>query len=717
MSSLPVGFLSWQLAAIAASVVIPTLILLYLLKLRRRNLEISTTILWKKAVQDLHANAPLQKLRRNIMLLLQLLVLAALLFALAEPVLKSSSFQGQRHIILIDRSASMLSSDAAKQEDVVRLTQAKKEAIELVESLREPGLIARATNSVGDEAMIIAFDNTAEVRQGFTTNKQQLRDAINSITQSDTPTRLAEAMRLAAAQSPKLGGQTSDSQPAPAAGPPVTIHLFSDGRIPDADQARPNPKDSFVFYKVGSDKSPNLGIVNIRSQRAYDAPQKLSIFVGIESTDSIARTVEVELTIEGVVAAIKTITVPAATRPDAEATDQTGRLAGLVPATSGVVFNLEKEEAILAEVRLRPPPGSQGDLDCFATDNHAYISAPPARRLRVGLVSSGSLFLSSALSGLPLAELKIFTPAEYKAIVDKGQSPPVDVMILDGVLPPLSSNESTAGLPPGRFLIIGQVPVPKPSADSKPPITDKGKGGAAAIIDWQRSHPALRNITLDSVFISESRDVEVRSGSTASSIARTEKGPAIIELSSGATRALIIPFDVSATSWPLDVSFVVFLASAIDYLGGDTLPGQSQSTQMGAAISQILPAGASDIRLLPPPGVDEVPETALTPLPDGTVVFGPVRRAGVYRITWKGPTAPGDLQENGRSIRRIPVNLLDAQESDIAAVPQVALASRVVASSADGSFKGDRKLWQWLLAACGLLLLLEWYVYNRKVQI
>ena len=79
-------FLNWQAAAIAAAVAIPALLVLYFLKLRRREMPVSSTILWRKAIQDLQVNAPFQKLRRNLLLLLQLLLLLLLILALAKPV-------------------------------------------------------------------------------------------------------------------------------------------------------------------------------------------------------------------------------------------------------------------------------------------------------------------------------------------------------------------------------------------------------------------------------------------------------------------------------------------------------------------------------------------------------------------------------------------------------------------------------------------------------
>jgi hypothetical protein len=135
---------------------------------------------------------------------------------------------------------------------------------------------------------------------------------------------------------------------------------------------------------------------------------------------------------------------------------------------------------------------------------------------------------------------------------------------------------------------------------------------------------------------------------------------------------------------------------------------------MGSTISERLPTGATDIRLL---GPGETSEATLTPLPDGSVVFGPVRRAGVYRLSWKGPAAPGDLTEGPRAVRRVPANLLDAPESVVASKQTIALASRVVNAAGSDAFKGDQKLWPWLLLACAAMLMIEWYVYNKKTHL
>src|SRR4051812_26851607 len=105
------SFLNPWAAAAAAAIAVPTLLILYFLKLRRRELAVSSTLLWKKAIQDLQVNAPFQKLRRNLLLLLQLLLLALLCLALSRPVANFSQGAARLSVILVDRSASMSATE------------------------------------------------------------------------------------------------------------------------------------------------------------------------------------------------------------------------------------------------------------------------------------------------------------------------------------------------------------------------------------------------------------------------------------------------------------------------------------------------------------------------------------------------------------------------------------------------------------------------------
>jgi len=67
-------------------------------------------MLWQRLMQDREANAPWQKLRRNLLLLLQLLILAALVIALARPLFRAERRSGSV-ALLLDASASMNAAD------------------------------------------------------------------------------------------------------------------------------------------------------------------------------------------------------------------------------------------------------------------------------------------------------------------------------------------------------------------------------------------------------------------------------------------------------------------------------------------------------------------------------------------------------------------------------------------------------------------------------
>ncbi len=777
-------FLTPLIAAIAAGIAIPSLVILYFLKLRRRELEVSTTLLWKKAIQDLQANAPFQRLRRNILLILQLLVLAAALFAVAQPQLKGEKFQNARQIIMIDRSASMSAIDGEgptpnsydDPKAMSRFEVARKQAKELIDSLPEAGVFS---SGGGAEAMIVAFDTTAEVRQQFTGDKAMLKAAVDALQPTDAPTLMGEAMRLAKAHSPKRAlvadprSGEKFSVEGLDAGIPVTIHIWSDGKVSDIADVKPGLSDEVVFHRVGQPDSANLGVVGLRWERSYEDPTKLSIFASAQSTFEQARSIDIELSIDGKVAGIKTLELPAATVQlvPGDGKDAEGKaiaLRSITPAASGVVFQIERSEGAIARIRLRSPNLDQSPAgDALETDNQATLVIPPAKKLAVAAVTRGNLFLAAALEGLPLAKLDTLTPEEYQQRVKDGKTGEYDVVILDGWVPPIKGTPAAkpgtapaAGsppppgspappqgsapsappvpaLPPGRYLILGSVPPEMGLTDRGLAGTPAGadgtpaSGSEAVFIDWMRDHPVLRSLTLDPVIISEMRVVEIQRGSGATAIAQTSRGPGMIDASSsdGQWRAVIVPFDLSKSNWPFDVSFVVFMASAVDYLGGaaDSSPVSGESgklpqgmIQPGTVLSDRLPLGSTNVRIRPPANAarsSSGAEEGLTVAADGRIVYGPVRLAGLYEVGWVGPGTPSDTVRDGRAARSYAANLMDAAESDVASSDELSLATKVVRAQQSGGRTSDRKLWPWFLLGALGVVLLEWFVYNRKVHV
>src|SRR3954463_6326421 len=101
--SSPLGGMDWGvLAGVPVGIVA-----LYFLKLRRRPVQVPSTLLWRRSLEDLHVNSLFQWLRRNLLLSLQLLAILLAFLALLGPRVSGTTGSSRRYVIAIDNSASM----------------------------------------------------------------------------------------------------------------------------------------------------------------------------------------------------------------------------------------------------------------------------------------------------------------------------------------------------------------------------------------------------------------------------------------------------------------------------------------------------------------------------------------------------------------------------------------------------------------------------------
>ena len=87
------------------------LIILYFLKLKRPRMEVPSLALWQSVVNDQRVNSPFQKFRRNLLLLLQIILLCLVVLALMQPFLRADAEVAVYKPLLIDGSARMSSLD------------------------------------------------------------------------------------------------------------------------------------------------------------------------------------------------------------------------------------------------------------------------------------------------------------------------------------------------------------------------------------------------------------------------------------------------------------------------------------------------------------------------------------------------------------------------------------------------------------------------------
>jgi Ca-activated chloride channel family protein len=114
---------------------VPVVLAMYLLKLRRDQQVVPSTLLWQKLLTDVEANAPWQRLRRSLLLLLQLLLVALLAILAARPFLDRPAGLAGDVVVVIDTSASMAATDIPPD----RLSEAKAKVLEKLRDLPANG--------------------------------------------------------------------------------------------------------------------------------------------------------------------------------------------------------------------------------------------------------------------------------------------------------------------------------------------------------------------------------------------------------------------------------------------------------------------------------------------------------------------------------------------------------------------------------------------------
>jgi hypothetical protein len=364
------------LALLGGLLAIP-IILLYMLRLRRREIVISSTFLWQQIVRDNEANTPWQRLRRNLLLLLQLLILAALVIALARPFVTVPAVGAGQIVLLLDASASMNATDV---ESGTRFDAAKNEALNVVNTL-----------GVGNAMTVIRVADVPEVIAPATTDRIILAAAITNAQPSQASADWPGALTLA------IGG-ASDTEA-------FSVVIISDGGLGDPALLPELPGE--VSYIPVGQSGENVAITALATRtRAGQTPQLFTQITNYGMQD--AETVY-SLTIDGELFTSSFYNVPAG--------ESISLVSERLPGGFGVI------EASLTV------PTTSNVPDYLPEDNRAWTVTSDSADRRVLLMTPGNLFVEQVLRSLPGAE-------GFRGSLDRGiPRQPFDLYVLDRWLP------------------------------------------------------------------------------------------------------------------------------------------------------------------------------------------------------------------------------------------------------------------------------------------
>lgn len=632
----------------------PAIVLLYFLKLKRQPLEVPSTYLWHRSIEDLHVNSIWQRLRQSLLLFLQLLLIALLIFTLARPSWQSTRLIGNRFIFLIDNSASMGATDI----EPTRLAAAKQKTLALIDEMTS-----------GDVAMVISFADNARVEQSFTDNRNELRRHVEEIKQTDRPTSLSDALRVASGlANPGRSSNQQDSQDFQVAeARPATLYIFSDGKFPDVKDFSLGHLHP-VYEPIGTETSENVAIAAFTAARHESNPDVLQAFGRLENHGGKPVTVEVELHAGDQLIDAQRVDVG----PD---------------KSEGVAFIVEEMEKGV----LRLKANLNDDL---ALDNTAWTTINPPTRSKVLLVTPGNEPLALALSTERVHELAdvsehspdYLTRQEYQKQAATGG---YDLVIFDRCRPeqlPQADTLFIGRLPPGEAWKIGE------------------KVNLPQIIDTDRAHPLMHIVELGDVLITEAQPLFPPPGGTV--LIDTNAGPVCAIAPREGCEDLVLSFavydaDHIDTNWVTRASFPVFVLNLIEYLGGNrsalaggsVLPGQTvnwRSDTAGESIEVVMPSQTKV----------EVARGKLN-----AFHFGGTSEVGVYQV-----------REKGQPAGSFAVNLFNSLESDLRPRTDLTVGDYGVKGKAERE-PARYDAWKLILLAALVVLLLEWYIYNRRVYV
>ncbi len=357
--------------ALGLSLIAVPIVLMYVLKLRRQEQMVSSTLLWRRALEDVQANAPWQRLRPSMLLLLQLLVLVALVLALAAPAYSRSHTYSGDLIVIVDQSYGMQARDVAPSRFDAALTRARTLAADL---------------PAGSVMSVIGMGAQARLAVAESTDRGTIDAALGKLRVSEAAPNFLAALSLASSLA--RSGETTQA----------IVLTSRESGIASLPLHVPFPVD---VIRIGGELH-DLGITATSAARSGSGTQAI---VRVANFGYRRARSDLDLYVDGQLADVRPLSV------------DTGKEESLfwtaLPSTTRVVR---------AQLIVR---------DDVTVDKTAWAVVPPPVTHRLLLVSSGDYFLQTALALGPSIALSVERPDQYVP----SDASRFDLVVFDGTFP------------------------------------------------------------------------------------------------------------------------------------------------------------------------------------------------------------------------------------------------------------------------------------------
>lgn len=547
------------------------LVLLYVLKRRREERRVGSTLLWELAMRDMRAERPWQRLIPQVSLFLQALVLIFGAIALARPAGAGQVPSGARVAVVVDTSASM----ATREDGGTRLELARRAALGIARTLPP-----------GGEMMLVAGSADPVVLVPSSHDLAALEHAIDDLRETGGAAAIDRAVALAAER----------LREAPAGS---RIVVLTDGAL-DGTIRLESPVPVEVQAVGTAHANDAIIAVDVRPRPSVDAPDRAEIFARVARFADDDHDLWVTASIEGrgIVASRRvhvahehpsSVVLSAELPPDANA------------SAAVVVVELSSTD---------PSAGAtDGAGDALALDDLVVAPSPAARQLPVFLVGAAPSSLRRVL--LADADVELFATSLAGLAERRARDP--DAPDLDGVFVFVGAAPDEA--PAGDSIVIA------PTSASVFGATLGAESRDARVVSWDEGDPVLRFVRFRDLHVAAFRPI---TGASARPLLAVAGGTAIASLTRPDAEITLVGFDPDRSDWPDQPSFVIFFRNVLERARERRAEGGIHAGRLGEPLRVPAPDGSTVVVRAP----DGRSETALS---RGGVAIAPTHAVpGVY---------------------------------------------------------------------------------------
>lgn len=328
----------WGLLALLG---VPVIIILYILKQRHTDYSISSLYLWQHAVADLEANAPWQKLKKNILMLLQILGVVLLSLIMSGPVVRTGGNQDKAVLLVLDMSLGMQATDIKPS----RFEAAKKDMAELVSSC-----------GPGTKFSIVASGRNPYIVQRMVDDKHKTLQEIKELSVTDCIADMDGTFELV----DSLAREN----------PEMKIYWFGDEQNPFSD-------DRIKYYLYGAD-GVNYAVTML-SHRKFENNPEVTVLSRIANFSGQDAELDVSLYIDSEFFEAQRVKVGA-------------------NGSESLYWKGIPKSAEVIECRI-------DTQDILQKDNRSVLQIYPDKTSKVLLATESNLFMEKVLSLMPDIEL------------------------------------------------------------------------------------------------------------------------------------------------------------------------------------------------------------------------------------------------------------------------------------------------------------------------